>query len=82
MADTQRLSQRAADFRATFTCPPGARVLKHLARYCRAGETTFVAGDSHASAYGEGARTVFLWITKQMRATPEEIDTALADMED
>ena len=53
------LRRRQALYRRVFDGPDGDAVLADLARFCRAFTTTFVAGDSHASALGEGRREVF-----------------------
>ncbi len=35
-------------------------ILSDLAQYCRAGQSSFVPGDPHQTAFNEGARDVFL----------------------
>jgi hypothetical protein len=51
----------------------GRRVLADLARYCRAGCTSFVAGDPHQTAFNEGARDAFLHVIELAGLTPGEI---------
>jgi len=46
-------------YRRVFAGPHGQAVLADLARFCRVYATTFVGGDSHATALGEGRREVF-----------------------
>ncbi|MEZ5665899.1 MAG: hypothetical protein R3F55_00360 [Alphaproteobacteria bacterium] len=53
------LKRRQALYRRVFDGPDGEAVLADLARFCRAFATTFVRGDPHASALGEGRREVF-----------------------
>lgn len=53
------LARRQALYRRVFAGPDGEAVLADLAQFCRAFTTTFVPGDSHASALGEGRREVF-----------------------
>lgn len=48
------------------------KVLKDLARFCRAHESTFHV-DARAHAILEGRREVFLRIEKFMKLTPEQI---------
>lgn len=47
-------------------------VLKDLAKFCRANETTFHA-DARVHAHLEGRREVWLHIQKYLNASPEEI---------
>lgn len=57
---TRRDLRRRQDlYRSVFDGPNGQAVLADLAQFCRAYSTTFVRGDSHASALGEGRREVF-----------------------
>jgi hypothetical protein len=57
----------------------GRRVLADLARYCRAGCTSFVAGDPHQTAFNEGARDAFLHIVELVGLAPAEIAELLAE---
>lgn len=57
----------------------GNRVLADLARYCRAGCTSFVAGDPHQTAFNEGARDAFLHVVELAGLTPAEIAQLFAD---
>lgn len=65
----------AAAYRSLFGSPAGdgARVLADLARYCRAGTTSFVAGDPHQTAFNEGARDVFLHIVELAGLDPAAV---------
>ena len=51
----------------------GRLVLEDLARYCRAGTTSFVASDPHQTAFNEGARDVFLHIAELAGLDPSDI---------
>ena len=51
----------------------GRLVLDDLARYCRAGATSFVAGDPHQTAFNEGARDAFLHVIELAGLTPADI---------
>jgi hypothetical protein len=57
-------SERAPDVAQAYRialgreAPAGRLVLADLARYCHALESTFVAGDPHATALNEGRRDV------------------------
>ncbi len=53
------LRARQELYRRVFAGPHGQAVLADLARFCRVYTTTFVRGDAHASALGEGRREVF-----------------------
>ena len=48
------------------------RVLADLARYCRVGRSSFVAGDPHQTAFNEGARDVFLHVAEMLRLAPAD----------
>jgi hypothetical protein len=48
-------------------------ILADLAHYCRAGHTSFVAGDPHQTAFNEGARDVFLHVVELSGLTPTDI---------
>jgi len=60
----------------------GRRVLEDLARYCRAGCTSFVAGDPHQTAFNEGARDAFLHIVELAGLTPAEIAQLFNDQDE
>ncbi len=50
----------------------GRAVLADLARYCRVGRSSFVAGDPHQTAFNEGARDVFLHIAELAGLEPPD----------
>lgn len=55
----------------------GRLILADLARYCRVGETSFVAGDPHQTAFNEGARDVFLHIAECAGLDPTDFPELL-----
>ena len=59
-------------YRTTFNGPLAQIVLKDLARFCRAHESTF-EGDPRGHAQLEGRREVWLRIQEQLRLTPEQL---------
>jgi hypothetical protein len=50
----------------------GRALLADLARYCRVGQTSFVAGDPHQTAFNEGARDVFLHVAEMAGLEPDD----------
>jgi hypothetical protein len=62
-------------YRNLFAVPDGdgRLVIGDLARYCRAGTTSFVAGDPHQTAFNEGARDVFLHVAELAGLNPAAI---------
>lgn len=60
------------DFKMTFLNPTGKRVLKRLAKYCRAHQTT-LHRDPTAMAALEGRREVYLYICEQLNLSPDEL---------
>jgi hypothetical protein len=75
---TRRAAEVASAYRNTFAGDDGRRVLLDLARYCRFGATSFVAGDPHQTAFNEGARDAFLHVIELAGLTAAEIGQALA----
>lgn len=57
-----KFSKNHKVYREVFNTPSGKMVLKDLAKFCGQNSPTYVSGDSHASAYREGMRRVFLRI--------------------
>jgi hypothetical protein len=68
----QYLARRRTAYVKTFFNPMGEEVLRDLAKFCRAHETTF-ATDARAHAVAEGRREVFLRISSHLRLTDEEL---------
>jgi hypothetical protein len=52
-------------------------LLADLARYCRVGQTSFVAGDPHQTAFNEGARDAYLHIVEMIGLEPGELTEQL-----
>lgn len=65
---------RSRDYKICFDTPEGQRVLKDLVQFCKYRDSTFVAGDPHATAFNEGMRRVALRIIKFLNMTEEEIN--------
>lgn len=66
------LLERRYAYRATFKGPLAETVLKDLARFCRAHESTFNE-DARAHAVAEGRREVWLRIQNHLQLTPEQL---------
>jgi hypothetical protein len=77
-----RLRRRRADYRSVFDSDPGWRVIADLFRFCRMAQPSFVAGDSHATAYQEGMRRVFLRIAGILRMDEERFAQLLKESDD
>lgn len=67
------LGERRYAYRKTFDGPLAAVVMKDLARFCRAHETTFTPGDPEASALLEGRREVWLRIAYHLNLSPDQL---------
>jgi hypothetical protein len=65
--DVQKL---IAAFKGTFETTSGKVVLEHLSKFCLENRSTYVPGDSHHTAFNEGARAVILevriWLGKKL----------------
>lgn len=68
----QFLFRRRYQYQLCFRSPPGQEVLRDLAVFCRAGESTF-HDDPRAHALAEGRREVWLRISHHLHLTPEQI---------
>ena len=60
------LKQLTIDYKTTFSSESGDRVLEDLKKRCSFNTTTHIKGDSHESAYLEGARSVVLFINNML----------------
>lgn len=60
------IKQLAIDYKTTFRSEAGERVLDDLKKRCSYHTTTHIKGDSHESAYLEGARSVVLFISNML----------------
>ena len=56
-----------------FNSPAGKEVLADLSRNYKILSTTFVEGDSHLSAFKEGARSVVMRLMQLARSSPQEV---------
>lgn len=68
------LGERRHAYRMTFKGPLAEVVLKDLARFCRAHESTFMA-DERAHALAEGRREVWLRIANHLNLSPDQLWT-------
>lgn len=66
------LRTRGQAYRKTFKGIYGERVLVDLARFCRAGESTFHS-DPRVEGVLQGRREVWLRITKHLNMTEDEL---------
>lgn len=66
------LHGKQQDYQLTFGGVQGRRVLKDLARFCRANETCFHA-DPRVHAVAEGRREVFLRIQQYLNLSPDDL---------
>ena len=54
-------------------------IIDDLARYCRAGATSFVAGDPHQTAFNEGARDAYLHVIEMIGLQPSDLPLDLPE---
>ncbi len=66
------VGDRRHAYREVFKGPNAEIVLKDLARFCRAHESTFHA-DPRAHALAEGRREVWLRLQEHLQLTPEQL---------
>ncbi|MGD9878909.1 MAG: hypothetical protein AB7F22_07880 [Reyranella sp.] len=67
------LRHRKRHYELTFATPEGRAVLKDLARFCRANESTLVVGNDQLTYALIGRREVWLRITEHLRLSPEQL---------
>lgn len=65
--------ERRYAYTKVFAGPLATVVLKDLARFCRAHESTFNEASDRASALAEGRREVWLRIQHHLQLTPEQL---------
>ena len=78
-------AQRVADaYRRQLTPDEaaGRLILSDLAHYCRAGQSSFVPGDPHQTAFNEGARDAFLHIAEMCCVKPQDFAELLEEVID
>lgn len=68
----QFLARRRTAYVKTFISPMGEEVLRDLAKFCRAHQSTFHP-DERAHAVAEGRREVWLRIQQHLRLTDDEL---------
>jgi hypothetical protein len=73
-----RTKQLIVDMIGTFDTPEGKRALEELSHFCTEHAPTYKAGDTHGSAFQEGARSVILYIRKIMAKDPNKVKQEIA----
>ena len=68
----QFILTRQYNYRKTFLNPPGEAVLRDLASFCRANESTFHE-DARLHAVAEGRREVWLRIQNHLNLSPADL---------
>lgn len=68
----QALDRRGYAYRTTFKGPLAEEVLKDLARFCRAHESTHDANERDSLIF-EGRRQVWLRVQEHLRLTPDQL---------
>lgn len=68
----KNLKQLVINYKTTFGSADGEKVLADLKKRCSFETTTFVAGDSHDTAFREGQRAVVLFIQSMLNKKMEE----------
>lgn len=66
------LMSRRTQYQTTFRGPVAAGVLKDLARFCRAHEST-AHTDTHAAARLDGRREVWLRVQNHLNLSPDQL---------
>lgn len=66
------LQGRRDAYRSVFQSPPGEKVLKDLAKFCRAHDSTFHT-DARVAAVLEGRREVFLRIARHLHLDDDKL---------
>lgn len=60
----------------------GRIILADLAHYCRVGQSSFIAGDPHQTAFNEGARDVFLHVAEMCGLSPADFTMLIDEVRD
>jgi hypothetical protein len=68
----QFLFQRQDSYRSTFTAPSAYFVMRDLAKFCRAHDSTFHL-EPNVAARLDGRREVWLRIAQHLNLTPEQL---------
>ena len=70
--DKNDLKQLTIAYKQIFNSDNGKKVLEDLEKRCSYHTTTHIKGDSHESAYLEGARSVVLFVKNMLTKKLEE----------
>lgn len=76
-----RFKRKNKVYKNVFNTPSGEEVLRDLAKFCGQNSSTYVSGDSHASAYREGMRRVFLRIQNFIEMDEQDMSKLLKQQE-
>ena len=68
--EQQKDQQIIADWKMTFTPDFAQRTLARLSKFCLEKQSCYTPGDSHETAFNEGARSVILEIRRQLERNP------------
>ncbi len=72
MSDETELQQMIIDWHTTFDSESGKRVLDRLSKFCLEKQSCYTQGDSHETAFNEGARSVILEIRRRLELNPNK----------
>lgn len=67
------------DYKAVFGTPQGKRVLQDLMAKGGLLQSNYVPGDSHGTAYNEGARSLVLHIFEILRIDLKQLQSTLSE---
>ena len=73
----QQQRQLAQDYRTAFATEAGQRVLADLLRRTGLARATMVQGDTHATAFNEGRRSIGLELVRAVNASPDAAERLL-----
>lgn len=74
MSQLNKFTKKQKLYRDVFNTSAGEKVLADLAIFCHQYTSTFVPGDSNATAHNEGMRRVYLRIHSYLNKDEKEIN--------
>ncbi len=78
----ERAIARIHDYQATFSSPEGKRVLRDLMKLGGFLRTNHIHGDSHATAFYEGGRSIVIHIFEKLKIDVRKLEKQLSEVED
>jgi len=66
LTQEQKEYQLLMDFQQTFGSEQGKRVLEKLSKFCLEKQSCYTSNNSHETAFNEGARSVILYIRRNI----------------